>query len=219
MHENLGRLRQKLMFYPPIGAFCRMELLDIVCENTGVLLGQQVPRNVVIEQSLWCRSTNVFVINQHGEMLVHQRSLEKERHPGVWSTHLGGHVGAGETFETNALKELEEESGITVSMDKILPWRTSKIEKARLWVQDFVTLVDKDAVTPVPQPGEVQQFAWMSAADILAAAKENPSMWLAGTHDFHTEYACLRAVTAAAQRIGVFSSSSDLVAWHPLSRV
>jgi isopentenyldiphosphate isomerase len=194
-----------------------MELIDIVCANTGRLLGEQVLRHEIFVKELWCRSTNVFVISEAGEVLVHQRSLKKERYPGVWCTHMGGHVGAGETFETNALKELQEESGLMATEKELLPWRTSKIESARLWVREFVTVVNKNEVTLVPQPGEVEQFAWMSIDDLLAAEAKNPDQWLVGTHDFRVEYACLRAVIVAAQTLGTFEVAHGLHTWHPIN--
>lgn len=191
-----------------------MEYLDLVCAETGRPLGQQAPRHEVIAKQLWCQSTNIFVLNEFGEILVHQRSKIKERHPGVWSTHLGGHVGAGETFESNALKELQEESGITVDEKSLVSWRTSKIEHARLWVRDFVTVVQKNAITLIPQPGEVDQFNWLTLGEILKLHESEPHNWLIGTHHFPTEYACLRAVSAAAQTSGALNCNIDLTKWN-----
>ena len=165
-----------------------MEELEIVHPETGVSLGSSLPRAEAIATGAWCRSTNVFVLNSKGEVLCHQRSLEKERMPGVWSTHLGGHVGKGETYETNALKEVEEEAGLSVKEEHIFSWRTTRIDSARLWVREFVTISDRAAHEFVPQPGEVQCFEWLSVDEILARAKAEPHMWCAGTHDFKTEY-------------------------------
>ena len=86
-----------------------MENLELICSTTGEGLGIAVPRHAALRAQVWCRSTNIYVLNHKGEVLVHQRSMQKERMPGVWVTHLGGHVGEGENYETNALKELEEE--------------------------------------------------------------------------------------------------------------
>ncbi len=193
-----------------------MEYLDIVCPYTGRLLGEQLPRQEAIAKKAWCRSTNVYVLNSRGEILCHQRSLKKERLPGGWSTHLGGHVSAGEDFETNAQKELHEEAGILVAPTSLIPWRTSRLPDARLWVRDFVTLYDGPAQSLRPQPGEVECFSWMGVADILARSKKEPGTWFAGTHDLATDYACLRAVLAAAQSTGALTSKQNLHVWQPL---
>lgn len=193
-----------------------MEELEIVHPETGVSLGSSLPRAEAIATGAWCRSTNVFVLNSKGEVLCHQRSLEKERMPGVWSTHLGGHVGKGETYETNALKEVEEEAGLSVKEEHIFSWRTTRIDSARLWVREFVTISDRAAHEFVPQPGEVQCFEWLSVDEILARAKAEPHMWCAGTHDFKTEYQCLRSVIAAAQSSGMFQLPAEIHIWHPV---
>jgi isopentenyldiphosphate isomerase len=163
-----------------------MEQLEVVCEETGRPLGVYCSRQEAIARGAWCRSTNIFVLNPAGEVLCHQRSLQKERMPGVWFTHLGGHVSKEETFESNALKELEEEAGIIVPATQLLP--------------------DPATYTPVPQPGEVDQFAWLSLDQILSEARRQPGKWWAGTHDFQVEYQCLQAVLTAAHGMQVFKA-------------
>ncbi len=196
-----------------------MEKLAIVCSEKNTHTGEVELRSTVIENGLWCRSTNVYVLNRHGEVLCHQRAMEKERMPGVWSTHLGGHVAVGETYDTNAQKELEEEIGIAVPENSIIPWRTTKIESSHLWVKEYVVLLDRDIAEMIPQPGEIDALAWMRPEDILAKEIECPDTWCAGTHDFTVEYHCLKAalaVAAACGRIATPTPEIRLDTWHPL---
>lgn len=194
-----------------------MEMFEIVHPDTNEVTGTILPRAEAIATGAWCRSTNVFVINSKGEVLCHQRSLEKERMPGVWSTHLGGHVGKGETYESNAQKEAEEEAGLSVKPEHLVSWRTTRIDSARLWVREFVTVSDKAAHEFVPQPGEVERFEWLSVDEILARKQQEPAMWCAGTHDFKTEYQCLRSVIAAVQAAGAIEVAADMHVWHPVN--
>lgn len=196
-----------------------MELLEIVSEQTGEPTGLCLPRHEAIAQLAWCRSTNVFVMNSRGETLCHQRSSNKERLPGVWFTHLGGHVGKGETYETNALKELEEEAGIKAEAKFLIPWRTvpvkgtSRVQNTRLWMRDFVFLTDEPASAFVPQPGEVDRFAWKSFEEIIENEQKYPYLWYAGIGDFHTEYHCMRSALHTAHALGVLSLPRDLQRW------
>ncbi len=194
-----------------------MEELEIVHPETGAVLGSCLPRAQAIATGAWCRSTNVFVMNSKGEILCHQRSLGKERLPGVWSTHLGGHVGSGETYETNALKEVEEEAGLLVTAAQVFSWRTTRIDAARLWVREFVTICDRAVHEFVPQPGEVECFAWFTVDEVLARSKAEPHLWCAGTHDFKTEYQCLRSVIAAAHSAGMLQLATEMHTWHPVA--
>ncbi len=190
-----------------------MEQLEIVHEHSGELVGTVLPRAEAIEQQAWCRSTNIYVMNSKGEILCHQRTLNKERMPGWWMTHLGGHVGVGETYESNAWKELHEEAGVWVQPHEIISWRTTKIPSARLWVREYVVLLDKELHEFKAQEGEVEQFAWKSPQEILKEV-ENGGNWKAGTHDFWVEYHCLRAALATAQAHGIMELPKETHVWH-----
>lgn len=192
-----------------------MEKLQIVDLHTGEPTGEHMLRAEAIASGAWCRSTNVFVINEQGEVLCHRRSPLKERYPGAWSTHLGGHVTEGESFLMNAVKELEEESGIRVPPEELLPWRTARLERSHLWVREFVVIVDPSRITLVPQPGEVEEFRWLPPSEIVRRSKSEP--WIAGTHDFRTEYFCMRAVLTAAHALGAIRIPDPLRAWNPES--
>ncbi len=190
-----------------------MEKLQIVDIHTGEPTGEHMLRAEAIASGAWCRSTNVFVLNVQGDVLCHRRSALKERHPSAWATHLGGHVTEGESFLMNAVKELEEESGIRVPTETLLPWRTTKMERSRLWIREFVVIVDPSLISLVPQPGEVDEFLWLSPSEIVRRAKSEE--WIAGTHDFRTEYFCMRAVLTAAHALGAVRIPDPLRAWHP----
>ena len=164
------------------------ELLQIVDEKTGDLIGKQVTRKEVIEQKLWCRSTNIFVMNSKGQILCHQRSLNKERYPGWWMTHFGGHVSGEESYDDNAIKEVHEEIGIEVKPEELLPWRTSRKEESRLWVRDYITIFDGDTSELTLQKSEIEQVKWFSPEQIFAELDnedtEDGVGWKAGTHNF-----------------------------------
>jgi isopentenyldiphosphate isomerase len=192
-----------------------MEKLQIVHGSTNEPTGLILNRAEAIANKAWCRSTNVFVLNAQGHVLCHRRSEEKERLPGVWSTHLGGHVNESETYETNALKEIEEEAGIVADKSELLAWRTSPIEHARLWVRDFVLFRDLPVHQFVPQEGEVDEFQWMHVGEIIERATKQPDIWCAGTHDFRIEYACMRAVFTTAHSLGVVELPKTLHSIHP----
>ena len=193
-----------------------MEHLEIVNEQTGKPTGVVLPRHEVIAKEAWCRSTNVFVLNHNGEILCHQRSLIKDSKPGWWMTHLGGRVGVGETYEINALKELEEEAGIIVPAKRLIPWRTTRVETSRFWSREFVTVYDVPAEQLVPQPGEVEQFKWMSIDEIIAAEKSGDQKWKAGTHDIISEYSCMLSVIGSAHHLGVHEVPDSLHTWSPV---
>ena len=63
--------------------------------------------------SLTHRVAHVLVHNTAGELLLQKRSQSKFIQPGRWDTSVGGHLEPGEGYEQAALRELNEELGIT----------------------------------------------------------------------------------------------------------
>ncbi len=198
------------------------ELIQVADEHTGEPTGEHVPRSELFKNNLWCRTTNIFVFNSAGEVLCHQRSKDKERFPGAWSTHFGGHVTKGESFKISALKELGEEIGLVVNPFQLIPWRTSKKEISRIWIRDFLTVYDGDLNDLVIQKEELDQIKWFKIDELLAmlddetATSDSAVQWLAGTHNFEADYQCMRAVLTAALDIGIFGGDfKPLRVWNP----
>ena len=196
------------------------EQLQIVDSETGEPTGELLPRSEALAQKRWCRSTNVYVLSTSGQILCHQRSLSKERFPGIWTTHFGGHVTSGESFKINALKELSEEIGLTVSPYQLIPWRTSRKESQRLWMRDFITVYDGELHHLTLQTSEIQQVRWHRPEEVMSFLDtdehDEPPTWLAGTHNFHADYQCMRAVLTAALDAGLFGDPyKHLRFWEP----
>ena len=86
------------------------EIFDVVDEHDRVL--GQAPRSVVHAQKLFHRAVHVFVFNSRGELLLQKRSAEKDEFPMRYTSSASGHLSAGETYESAAPRELEEELGL-----------------------------------------------------------------------------------------------------------
>lgn len=199
------------------------ELIPIVDPATGEPTGQIVTRKELFEKKMWCRSTNVFVLNSEGQILCHQRSINKERYPGVWSTHFGGHVTSGESFKINAVKETEEEIGLHINVFQMIPWRTHKKEDARLWMRDFLTVYDGLTEDLKIQKEEIEQVKFMSIEEILDSIKnpEKRLIWeeMAGVYEIEEDYQALRAVLTSCLDIGIFGAPySELKKWTPIEK-
>lgn len=103
------------------------ELLYIVDENNKPLKPQQ--RSIAHKKGLWHHTTGIWVINDKKQILCQKRSLKKDIKPGYWEAFFGGHVGPGEEYLQSAVKECNEELGITVSPDTLIPYKVFKGEK------------------------------------------------------------------------------------------
>lgn len=189
-----------------------MELIRVLNKYDGSPSDLVLPRPMVIAQRQWCGTTNIFIINSKGEVLCHRRSDCKDRLPGVWMTHIGGHVGSDENYEENAKRELMEELGLH-NPPQLIPWRKTKIEHSCIWAKEFVAFADYEIAKLVPQKGEVDELKWLSPEEIVQKSSLEPHAWVAGTHNFMSEYQCMRAALVAATHAGAVHIPQSMQSW------
>ena len=91
------------------------ELVDIVDDDDTVIA--TVTRSEMRSRRLQHRSVGIAVMSTDGRLLIHRRSLAKDIWPGWWDIAAGGVVATGETYETAARRELEEELGIEADLE------------------------------------------------------------------------------------------------------
>ena len=87
------------------------ELIDIINED-GIKTGDILPRSEIHKKGLWHRSIIIAIINEKKEILLQQRSDNKEKNAGMWDISVAGHVEAGQDAISAALRELKEEMNI-----------------------------------------------------------------------------------------------------------
>jgi 16S rRNA (adenine1518-N6/adenine1519-N6)-dimethyltransferase len=112
------------------------EIFDVVDENDQIT-GQST-RGEVHARNLLHRAVHVFVFNKRGDLLLQQRSMLKDAHPGVWDSSVSGHLDSGESYEAAALRELDEEMGIHAEnapeeIARIAPCEETGWEHVRLY--------------------------------------------------------------------------------------
>jgi 16S rRNA (adenine1518-N6/adenine1519-N6)-dimethyltransferase len=92
-----------------------MELLDIVDEHDQVV--GTAPYSDAYSKQLPHRIVHVLIRNDSGAMVLQKRSQQKSFCPGHWSTAVGGHVQAGESYEQAAQRETREELGVELPLN------------------------------------------------------------------------------------------------------
>src|SRR5438067_3041274 len=65
------------------------------------------------------RAVHILIFNQAGQVYLQQRSRWKDRHPLKWDSSAAGHVTAGENYDKTARRELKEELGVDVPLERI----------------------------------------------------------------------------------------------------
>ncbi len=119
------------------------------------------------------RITAIWITDKNGNILLQQRSFNKKVNPGKWGPGASGTVEEGETYESNAYKELEEETGIKnvllIESKKFF----GKTNTGRRFAQLFLCEINKDQEL-VPQEEEVEKLKWFSKEELLSFFKEKP---------------------------------------------
>lgn len=144
------------------------EILDIVDENDNVV--SQASKEEVYEKKHPHRIIHIFIFNDHGEMALQLRSKEKSYLPHHWSTAVGGHVQAGESYEDAALREFEEELGVKTPITLIF----SDIYKDNRGYTKFLSTFRANYNGPFEvEPKEVEKVQFFKENEIREMIKNN----------------------------------------------
>jgi 8-oxo-dGTP pyrophosphatase MutT (NUDIX family) len=99
-----------------------------------------------------------------GRYLFIRRGLTLARSPGWWC-FVGGQVEPGESLESAAAREMQEEVGLRVTVGDRIHESVSPNGEFRLFW--FATTLRPTGQQAVPCPVEVEEIRWLSAADGL----------------------------------------------------
>ncbi|MFL5999709.1 MAG: NUDIX domain-containing protein [Streptomyces sp.] len=89
------------------------ELVERVDDQDRVL-GVVVSRRQAVREGWLHRVAVTLCRDDRGRILVHRRSAQLSRFPGLYEVVLGGAVNVGESYEEAAARELTEELGVRV---------------------------------------------------------------------------------------------------------
>jgi 16S rRNA (adenine1518-N6/adenine1519-N6)-dimethyltransferase len=152
------------------------EIFDVV-DETDQVVGRKT-RGEVHAQKLLHRAVHVFAFNKRGDLLLQQRSMFKDAHPGVWDSSVSGHLDAGEDYAAAAIRELDEEMGIRVQeapeeIGRIAPCEETGWEHVRLYRTRHSGSVRFPAA-------EVEAAAWFPLEEISAWIAARPEDFASG---------------------------------------
>jgi 16S rRNA (adenine1518-N6/adenine1519-N6)-dimethyltransferase len=140
--------------------FVDSEQLPVVDKNDRIL--GYASRSEVHGNNLRHRAVHILIFNQAGDVYLQQRSRWKDRHPLKWDSSAAGHVGAGETYDETAGRELKEELRVDIPLEKI-----SEIIASPSTDQEFICLY-RGVITghPAPNKSEIETGAFFPPAAV-----------------------------------------------------
>lgn len=94
------------------------EVIDI-WNAKGQPTGSTAPKSVVHKKGWFHPTVHVWFYTSTGKILLQKRGKHKQTFPNLWDVSVAGHVEAGETIESAALREIKEEIGISISSENL----------------------------------------------------------------------------------------------------
>lgn len=146
------------------------EIFDVVNEQDEVI-GRR-PRSEVHRLGLMHRAVHILVFNCRGEVFLQQRSLTKDRQPGLWDSSASGHLDSGEDYDVCAVRELSEELGLRL---KTTPQRLFKLRASPQTDQEHVWVYRCRAEGPFQlHPQEIRGGGWFTPQAVNAWMAARP---------------------------------------------
>lgn len=90
------------------------ELVDIL-DELGNPTGKTAKKSIAHAKGWFHPTIHVWFYTKDGKILIQQRGKDKDTHPLLWDVSVAGHIGAGEDIEVSAVREVEEEIGLSIS--------------------------------------------------------------------------------------------------------
>jgi isopentenyldiphosphate isomerase len=115
----------------------------------------------------------VFVFNSAGRLLVQLRTAEKDEFPLCYTSSASGHVDSGEGYESAAVRELEEELGLSSPIEFL-----TKLPAGPLTANEhsalFRTVTD---IEPVFDAVEILSGEYLPLREVMADIVADPDRY------------------------------------------
>ena len=142
-----------------------MELWDAYSRDEE-LIGSMLVRGETIPQGLYHLVCEVLVRHVDGSYLCMKRSAEKPNYGGWYEATAGGSALRGEDKWQCVERELYEETGISChEFEEVARFRE---ERKQAFFHTFFCTVDCEKNSVQLQPGETEDYLWMSEEEFKA---------------------------------------------------
>lgn len=101
------------------------ERVDILDEQ-GQPTGKSCLKSEAHRKGLLHPTVHIWLYTQDGRVLIQQRGKHKDTHPLLWDVSVAGHVASGEDIAKAAVREVQEEVGLSISEKDLEPIGTFK---------------------------------------------------------------------------------------------
>ncbi len=161
-----------------------MEELVVLLDDSGTHIGSTPKATVHTTDTVLHLAFSCHVFNEHGQILVTRRALDKKTWPGVWTNSFCGHPAPGEDSVDALHRRAERELGMTVTDVQVaIPeFRYRAVDASGIVENEICPVyIARASSEPKPAADEVAEFYWADTLELLAAVTATPwafSPWL-----------------------------------------
>jgi isopentenyldiphosphate isomerase len=94
------------------------ELIEILNPD-GTFSGKSILKSEAHKNGVFHPSVHVWICNMNKEILIQKRVATKSTFPNLWDISVAGHISFGENPLTSAVREINEEIGLTIPPEKL----------------------------------------------------------------------------------------------------
>ncbi len=155
------------------------DIFDVVDTSDNVIA--RAPRSYVHANGLMHRATHVVIYSntpQGRKILLQKRSANKDLFPNLYTTSCSGHVDSGEDYDTAVIREMFEETGLTVDITHLTP--ICKISPSAETGNEFTQVYEfycDENTNFSPPADEVEKLEWILLDDFLELTKTKPQLF------------------------------------------
>ena len=165
-------VKNKINLWKPV------DLLKIITvDKNDNMVGLKEWENLKTEDIY--RVSALWIENSKGEILLARRALSKAHDPNRWGPAVAGTLEEGETYDSNIVKEAEEEIGLKgIKFKKRTKTKIVLVGRIRYFLQWYMVKIDKPLKEFKIQKSEVAEVRWFSKEEIKKKLQENPNEFI-----------------------------------------
>jgi isopentenyl-diphosphate Delta-isomerase len=160
-----------------------MAKVIIVDENDEIIDYKE--RAELVRNDIY-RVSALWITNTQGDILLAQRSFSKAHNPGVWGPAVAGTIEEGEDYETNILKEAEEEIGLT-NIQPIF-FSKNRISGEHEYFTTWFTAVIEKELADFKINDEVAAIRWISRDELKKEYREHPEHFIPSARNWLPQF-------------------------------
>ena len=184
------------------GFFISMDELIDILDAEGNMTNTTAMKSEAHRNGWFHQTVHIWFYTSDGKILIQQRGKDKDVYPLLWDVSVAGHIGAGEDIITSALREVQEEIGLTIlpsDLEKIGIFKSVKkhsdISKDYEFHHTFITKLKLPFSALQKQDSEVEALKLESIKQFSKAVKDT-SKYNYVAHDISYYKAILKEISS-----------------------